>query len=136
MTKVQSTIYPNLRVAGIDVRFVDGEADVTDEKALKRLRKLGAHGVVVGDDKPAAKKAKPEKGDGKGEPAPSTDPGEPDPADPSEPGDPADPADGPEKPAGNASTEDWATFAKAVGVEVDDDATRKQIVEAVEAAGK
>lgn len=36
-------------------------------------------------------------------------------------------SDGSQPPAGNASTEDWAAFAKARGVEVPEDAKRDEI---------
>lgn len=39
----------------------------------------------------------------------------------------------PERPAGNASTETWAVYAKAVGVDVPDDASRADIIAAVDA---
>lgn len=39
----------------------------------------------------------------------------------------------PERPAGNASTADWQAYAKAVGVEVPDDAGRNDIRDIVDA---
>ena len=44
------------------------------------------------------------------------------------------PTGAPERPAGNASTEDWHAYAKAVGVDVDPAAGRDDVVAAVDAA--
>lgn len=40
------------------------------------------------------------------------------------------------EPRGNASTEAWADYASGIGVEFPEDANRKQIQEAIVAAGK
>jgi hypothetical protein len=151
MAKVKSTIYPGLRIAGFGIRFVDGEADVTDKEALDYLKGLGEeHGIVVGAaevkkvekaEKAAEKAGAKSADDGAGGPDPkvNTDGSETPGAGgavTADPDGPAVAADGTERPAGNASTEVWAEFAKAAGVVFAEDATRKQIVEAVEAAGK
>lgn len=40
-------------------------------------------------------------------------------------------SDGPEAPAGNASTDEWRTYAASVGVDVDEDAGREDIKQAI-----
>lgn len=53
---------------------------------------------------------------------------------PGDPGTPGDPGDGGlDKPAGNASTEAWAEYADAIGVEYDEGAGRDEIRAAVAA---
>jgi len=64
--RVRSERYPRLRVADLGLRFVDGEAEVTDPASLKRLRELAHLGVVVPDEPakaPAKKAAAPKKSD-------------------------------------------------------------------------
>ena len=47
MVQVSSPRYPGLRVVDVDVKFVDGVAEVADPAVLKRLRGLSEMGVVV-----------------------------------------------------------------------------------------
>lgn len=65
MALVKSEIYPELRVADLGVKFRDGEAEVSDEAALARLRGLAVMGVVVPDvEEPVKRKpGRPRKSD-------------------------------------------------------------------------
>jgi len=51
-----------------------------------------------------------------------------------QPADDAQPA-AVERPPGNATTDAWSDYAGHVGVDIDDDATRDEIRDAVDAAG-
>jgi hypothetical protein len=47
-----------------------------------------------------------------------------------------DPAEAPERPRGNASLEVWATYARALGVEVTEEDTRDGLIAKVDALNK
>jgi len=70
------------------------------------------------------------------EPGEPGEPGEPvapvDPAEPSETAEADDSEELPEPPAGNASREEWAAFAKEIGISVDDSVKRDEIRAQVE----
>lgn len=57
MPTARSTTYPSLIVADLDVRFTDGEAEVTADQA-KALREAGIDGVTILDEKPASRGSK------------------------------------------------------------------------------
>lgn len=121
---VESNIHRSLRVADIGVKFVDGIAEVPIEH-LPRLRELGHLGVVVPDEAPqdAGPATTPA-----GDPATHESPAEDAPQDvPDGDGD----GETPTAPAGNASGEAWADYAKRLGVTVPDGAGREAIRELV-----
>jgi hypothetical protein len=61
MVTVRSEQYPQLVVSDLGLRFRNGEAEVADERALERLRRIAHLGVVVPDAPVKRKPGRPRK---------------------------------------------------------------------------
>lgn len=112
----------------VGVKFADGTAEVPSD-AVQQLGYFRRRGYGIGEPVEQTEPAETEHA-----------PSEPqqvgtqlrDAAVDPQPGD--GPADEVEPPAGNASTDEWRAYAESLGIDVDDDAGRKAIKQAVEDA--
>lgn len=53
--KFTSELYPQLRVYSLGVKFVDGVAEVTDQKAIDALKKMSDLGIKAQAGRPTKK---------------------------------------------------------------------------------
>ncbi|WP_417556238.1 hypothetical protein [Microbacterium sp.] len=134
MVKVLSTVHHGLRLPALDVKFVEGVAEVSDE-LLPKVLAFAHLGVILAEDVDLEDKSEEVDEDESDSDEADEDESDSDEADEddSDESDEADDAEEvadkavTERPRRNGSQAAWAAYAKVIGVPVPEGATRDDI---------